>query len=60
MQKAEEQRRIAERRQGPTDIADQENKEDDGVRLSFAKLISPDDRPDQQHRCTGRANPAGQ
>ncbi len=58
-QEANEQWRIAERRQRAADIGDQENEEDDDMGIAGAFGIGADQRPDQDHRRAGGADDAG-
>ena len=58
-QVAQEQRRIADRKQAPSDIADQKDKEDDRMPNVLTLGVGLKQRPDQQHACTGCADEAG-
>ena len=58
LQKAEEQRRVAERREGAADIGNQKNEEHEDVDIVGAILICSDHRADQHHGCAGRAEKA--
>ena len=60
LQEAEEERRIAERREQPAAVRDDEDEEHDDVRLAHARLVGAQQRADQQHRRAGRADPARQ
>ena len=57
-QEADEQRRIAERRQRAADIGDQEDEENDDVDVVRARGIGADQRPDQDHGGAGGADDA--
>ena len=50
--------RIADRRQGTTDIGNKENKEDRQVGLTLSPGIGTKKRTDQNHTCAGRTDPA--
>ncbi len=50
LQEADEQRRIAERRQRAADIGDQKDKEHHDMRVVSPVVVGPDQRPDQDHR----------
>ena len=58
-QEADEQRRIAERRQRAADIGDQEDEEDHDVHVVGAAGIGADQRPHQDHGGAGGADDAG-
>ena len=58
-QEADEQRRIAERRQRAADIGDQEDEEDDDMGVERPVVVGADDRPDHDHRGAGRADDRG-
>ena len=58
VQETEEQRRITQRGQGTTDIADEEDEEHEDMRLVPAILVGADQRTDQQHRGARRAEQA--
>ena len=60
LQEAEEQRRIAERRQRAADVRHQEDEEHEDMDLVPPVVIGADHRADQQHRGAGRAHPARQ
>ena len=54
-QKAQEQRRIAERGQGAADVAHQEDEEHEHMGVAAPVLVGADQRPYQQHGGAGRA-----
>src|SRR5690606_35274673 len=56
-EEAEEQRRVAERRERSADVGDKENEKDDDVGVKAAVVVGADDRADQQH---GRARGSGE
>ncbi len=58
-QKADEQRRIAKRRQRAANVGDQEDEKDHDVRIVLAGGVGADQRPDQNHRGAGGADDAG-
>ncbi len=58
LQKADEKRRIAKRRQCAAHVADEQDEEDDCVRPVQPLCIGGDQRADQQHRRAGRAHDA--
>ena len=60
LQEAQEQRRVAERRQRAADIRHQEDEEHHGVDLVAPPLIGLDDRADEQHRRACGPHPARQ
>ena len=60
LQESEEKRRIAQRRQRPTDVGNQEDEENHHVRLVLAGVVGTEQRPNQQHRRTGGSHHAGQ
>ena len=55
-QEADEQRRIAERRQRAADIGDQEDEEDHHVGVVRARRVGADQRPHQDHGGAGGAD----
>ena len=57
---AEEERRIAERRQAAADVRDQEDEEDHGVDDVLALAVRLEQRADEQHRGAGRADEGGE
>ena len=57
---SQKQRRIAQRRQQPAAIGDDEDHEDGNVRDLAAMRIGAQQRPDQDHRGAGRADEVGQ
>ena len=57
---AHEQGRVAERRQASADVGNEEDEEHDDVDFFLPPGVSLDDRPDHEHGCAGRADPAGQ
>ena len=59
VEEADEQRRIAERRQRAADIADEEDEEHHDMDVVQPRRIGPDQRPDQNHRGAGSADDAG-
>ena len=59
-QEADEQRRIAERRQRAADIGDQEDEEHDDVHVVRAQGVGADQRPHQDHGGAGGADHAGE
>ena len=56
LQEAQEQRRIAQRRERAAGVRHDEDEEHDHVRLVHAVVVGADQRPDQQHRGAGRAH----
>jgi len=56
VQETEKQRRVAEGRQPTADVGDEESKEDHGVGAVRSKTIRAQERPNCDHRCTGRAH----
>ncbi|MBN8749622.1 MAG: sodium:proton antiporter, partial [Variovorax sp.] len=59
-QEAQEQRWIAEWRQGTADVRHQKDEEHEDMDLVSPVVVGADDRPDQQHRRAGGTHPAGQ
>ena len=57
VQEAEEERRIAERRQRAADVRDQEDEEDERVGAVAARAVGPQQRADSDHRGAGRSDP---
>ncbi|MCY1289574.1 hypothetical protein D9M70_386710 [compost metagenome] len=60
LQKAEEQRRIAQRGQPATGIGDQEDEEHHHVHAVLAVVVGAQQRADQQHRRAGGAHQRGE
>ena len=60
LQKTEEQRRIAQGREGPPDVGDEKDEEYDRVNLMLAPVVGAQDRADQQHCGAGRAHETGE
>ena len=60
LEEAEEQRRIAQRRERAADVRHDEDEEHDHVRLVAAVVVGADQRADQQHRGAGGAHQARQ
>ena len=58
VQKADKQRRIAERRERSADVGDQEDEEHDDVDVVQPRRVGADERADQDHRRAGRADHA--
>ena len=56
LQEAEEERRIAERREQPAAVRHDEDEEDHHVGLALARRVRAQQRPDQQHRGAGGAD----
>ena len=59
VEEADEQRRIAERRQRAADIADEEDEEHHDMDVVQPRRVGPDQRPDQDHGGAGGADDAG-
>ena len=57
VQEPEEERRVAERREGAADVRHEEGEEDDRVRPMAARAIGAQQRPDDEHRCPRRTDP---
>ena len=59
-QVAQEERRVAERRQAAADVRDEEDEEDDGVGDVLALAVRLQQGTDEQHRGAGRADEGGE
>jgi hypothetical protein len=57
-QEADEQRGIAQRGEGPADIGDQNDEEDDHMRVARPSRVRPDQRANKDHRRAGGADDA--
>ena len=60
LEEAQEQRRIAQRRQRAARVGHDEDEEHHHMRLVRAVVVGPDQGPDQQHRRAGGAHKTGQ
>ncbi len=58
-QEAEEEGRVAQRRQEPAAVGHDEDREDDGVDLLFSLPVRVQEWPDEEHRGPGRADHGG-